>query len=509
VAAHVLGYLSEVNDSDIAKSDGYYNMGDFAGKTGIEKSYEEQLKGIKGVRHTLVDALNREQGIYQNGKFDVPAKAGNDLITGIDIKLQEYGEKLMQGRRGSIIAIEPSTGEILAFVSVPTYDPNLLIGRNRNKNYRMLYNDPNKPFLNRAINARYPPGSTIKPIMALIALDEKVINPSTTYVCNGGYKLTSTKTIKCHSSGTFDLHGSIMMSCNTYYCHLFKELIDQRKYPMAYQGIDHWHERLTSFGMGSKLHIDIPAEVGGRIPDGQYYNKRQKTDRWKSSSVISLSIGQGEMTLTPLQIVNNACVIANKGYYINPHIVRGIDINGKIGYKRYEKHDVKIDTSYFNKITEAMQDVVDRGTAIYGKVPGIEVCGKTGTAQNPAGEDHSIYMAFAPKKKPKIALVVIIENGGFGGTWAAPLGGLMIAKYLKDSMDDFSKRNEAWIVSEGQKLALKQQSMTYENAVKREVVLKDSTHKAHDSESKNKNKHKVEGFPVDTSKIKESTGEDE
>jgi penicillin-binding protein 2 len=444
VAAHVLGYLGEVSDKEIEKSNGYFKMGDYTGKSGLEHSYEEALRGVKGVKNILVDVLNREQGRYMNGKFDVPSIAGKDLLTGIDLSLQEYGERLLKGRKGSIICIEPKTGEILAMVSMPSYDPGMLLGRQRGSNIGKLMIDPEKPMFNRAISARYPPGSTFKPLMALIGLQEHVLTPQTTYTCNGGYHLTASQTIHCHASGTFDLHGSIQMSCNTYYCNVFRLVVDDPKYRTPSNGLENLAMHLRSFGLGAPLGIDIPNENRGIIPTAKLYNRAYGVGAWHSSTIISLGIGQAEISFTPLQIANNASIIANKGYYMTPHFVRAMERGGKSEPQNWERHDVGIDTSYFGLIQDAMADVVAHGTATMAAVKGINVCGKTGTAQNPHGRDHSIFMAFAPKEDPKIALCVILENAGFGGTWAAPIGGLMIEKYLRDSVSN--KWIEKWIL---------------------------------------------------------------
>ena len=436
IGAHVLGYLGEVTDKEIEKSDAYYKIGDYIGKSGLEHSYENELRGQKGVKNVLVDVLNREQGRYMNGKYDVPAISGKDLLTGLDLSLQEYGERLLKGRKGSIVAIEPKTGEILAMVSMPSYDPGMLLGRKRSSNIGKLMIDPDKPMFNRAIQARYPPGSTLKPLMALFALHERVATQSTTYVCNGAYHLTATQNIKCHAPGTFDMHGSIQMSCNTYYCNVFRLLIDNPHYGTPARGLDNFADHLKEFGLGHQLGIDIPNENRGIIPSVSMYDRAYGVRAWHSSTIISLGIGQAEMSFTPLQIANNAAIIANKGYYYAPHFVRGFDRSGKREMLNWQRHSINIDTATFRFVQDAMQDVVDRGTATMAHVKGISICGKTGTAQNPHGRDHSIFMAFAPKEDPKIAICVILENSGFGGTWAAPMAGLMIEKYLRDSITD-------------------------------------------------------------------------
>jgi len=520
IASHVLGYLGEVNDSDIKKSDNYYRLGDYIGTSGLEKVYEKDLMGVKGVRNVLVDVLNREQGSYLNGKYDIPAVAGSDLLTSLDLELQEYGEKLMAGRQGSIVAMNPQTGEILAMVSFPSYDPNLLVGRKRNKNIYQMIKDPAKPMFNRAISARYPPGSTIKPMMALLSLDEHLLTPSTVFPCNGGYKI-GRKIIKCHAPGSYDLHGSIQMSCNSYYCYAFRNFIDQKRFAgHSDEGLQHWKDRLSEFGLGTKLGIDVTNENKGIVPSPKIYDKAYGLHRWRSSTIISLGIGQAEISLTPLQICNMAVCIANNGYYYTPHFVKGLDKSGKVFSKSWPIHKINIKSNYFDFIKDAMQDVVDRGTAILAKIPGIEVCGKTGTAQNPHGEDHSIFMGFAPKTNPKIAVAIVIENAGFGGTWAAPLGALIMEKYLKDSITDkMSLWSEKRILDMGQKLTF---SQAYAQSLKdTSIHIKPPNPDKENRESKkgtdsksikmdrNNKPDVMPDFPrIDTSKIRESTGED-
>ncbi len=443
VAPHAIGYLGEVTDNDIDTSD-YYKMGDYIGASGLEKSYEKVLRGKKGGRLILVDALNREQGRYMDGKGDIPAEPGASLNTGLDLKLQQYGEKLMRGKKGSIICIDPQTGEILAMVSMPDYDPNVLLGRDRSHNYGKLILDPDKPLFNRAISARYPPGSTLKTVEALLALQQHVITKTTTYTCTGGYHLSAAHTIHCHADGTFNAREAIKMSCNTYYCNVFRTFIDQRRFGNAAEGLDNWKEGLSSFGLGTKLGIDIPNEARGLVPNAKFYNHYYGVGGWKSSNVISLGIGQAEISLTPLQLANQAAIMANRGYYITPHFVRSISTKEKTITLNWPKKYINIDSTYFNYVVDAMEDVVEHGTASLSKVPGMPICGKTGTAENPHGKDHAIFIGFAPKYKPKIAVVVIIENAGFGAEWAAPVATLMMEKYIKDSI---SRPNwEKWIL---------------------------------------------------------------
>jgi penicillin-binding protein 2 len=432
VACHAIGYQGEVDSNDMKKSE-YYRLGDYIGQSGLEKSYEEQLRGQKGIRHVLVDVLNREQGHYQNGKYDIPSVAGKDLMTGIDLKLQEYAEKLMKGKLGAVVAIEPESGEILAMLSSPGYDPNLLLGRERRKNYPKLILDPDKPMFNRAVSAIYPPGSTLKPFQALMALQQNVIEPHTIFNCPGGYRIGS-HTIGCHSAGSFDVFNSIRLSCNTYYCNVFRDLIDGPQFKNPARALDNWHAWLEKFGMGKKTGIDIPNESKGFVPTQKYYNKYHGEGHWKSSTIMSLAIGQAEISLTPLQLANGAATIANRGYYITPHFVRAISDKVHTQDLKWERNETGIDTAYFNLLANAMLSVVDRGTGGMSRVKGITICGKTGTAQNPHGEDHSLFIAFAPKDSPKIALCVMVENAGYGGSWAAPVGGLLIDYYLNDSI---------------------------------------------------------------------------
>jgi penicillin-binding protein 2 len=433
VAAHAIGYLGEANDEDIAAGE-YYKMGDYIGMSGLEKSYEPRLRGQKGIRMVMVDVLNREQGRYMDGKEDIPAIPGEDLNTGLDLKLQQYAEKLLKGKKGAIVALDPNSGEILAMASMPDYDPNLLLGRERAHNYGKMVLDPEKPLFNRAISARYPPGSTIKTVEALIAMQENVINKSTTYSCSGGYHLSAAHTIHCHASGTFDMAAAIKMSCNTYYCNVFRMMVDQRKYDNPAEGLDDWAAGLNSFGLGTKLGIDIPNENKGLVPNAKYYDRHYGEGAWKSSNIISLGIGQAEISLTPIQLANQVAVIANRGFYITPHFVRSVSSKEKTEALKWPKKYVKIDSVYFRYVVDAMEEVVLHGTAYFLKNPKMSVCGKTGTAENPHGKDHAIFIGFAPKDNPKICVAVVIENAGFGATWAAPIATLMMQQYINDSI---------------------------------------------------------------------------
>ncbi len=433
-AAHVLGYIGEVDDNMIAKTNNYYQLGDYIGISGIEKSYEDILRGQRGTKVIMVDVLNREQGSYENGAYDTVAIAGEKLISSLDYRIQKLGEQLMQNKKGSIVAIEPSTGEILCFISSPGYDPNLLVGRERGNNYIKLLRDETKPLFVRPLMAQYPPGSIFKAVEALIAQQENLIFPETRFPCGGGYSIGS-RTVKCmHVHSPLDLRESIAQSCNAYYCWTFKKLIDQGNYGTVEKNFLKWREYVNNFGIGKKTGIDLPNELSGLLPTVKFYDKYYGSGRWKSSTIISLSIGQGELGVTPLQMANIMAIIANKGWYYNPHLIKGIGDKAYVKKEFTTKNFVGIDTSYFEVVIDGMQQVVDRGTAYYAKINDIAVCGKTGTAQNPHGKDHSVFVAFAPRENPKIAIAVVVENAGFGSIWAAPMASILIEKYLKDTV---------------------------------------------------------------------------
>jgi len=431
-AAHVLGYIGEVNERQIEKSGGYYQMGDYIGIAGIELSYEEALRGKRGVKYQYVDVHNRIVGSYKDGEFDSLAVAGEALQLSLDIKLQNYAEQLLANKRGSVVAIEPSTGEILAFVSSPYYDPNLLVGSVRGKNYRSLLADPTKPLFNRPLQAQYPPGSIFKPVQALIGQELGLIGPQTRFPCGGGYRMGS-HTVKCtHVHTSLNLEESVQFSCNPYYCWAFKTMVDHNNGLSPSQGYDVWRGFMNRFSVGVKTGIDIPNEVKGILPSVNYYDKIHGKGRWRANSIISLSIGQGEVGMTPLQMANIMAIIANKGWYYAPHFVKGVGDSMRVPEAYREKKNVGIKEAYFDVVIEAMQKVVDAGTArAYGKLDSITICGKTGTAQNPHGKDHAVFVCFAPRENPKIAIAVIVENAGFGGVWAAPVASLMIEKYLR------------------------------------------------------------------------------
>lgn len=447
VAANVLGYVGEASDKFIEKNP-YYAPGDYVGISGIESSFEEDLRGKKGVNYIMVDVLGRTKGELYEGQYDTAAVSGRDLTLSLDIDLQAYGEKLMQGKTGSIVAIRPQTGEILAMVSAPTYDPSLLVGRQRSVNFPILSTDPTKPLFNRAIQAWYPPGSTFKTINALIGLAEGTVTPNTRYPCSHGYTIGSFH-LGCHGHASpLDLRQSIQNSCNAYYCYEFRELIDNKKFGSVKVGLDCWKDHLVKFGLGYKLGIDIANENRGFIPNSAYYDK-MKGKNWNSLGVVSLSIGQGELLLTPIQMANVAATIANKGWFITPHVVHKIS-GGHIDSLYTQRRETGIDTAAFSVVQDGMEAAVWSpfgGTARAAQIPGIKVCGKTGTAQNPHGRDHSIFMAFAPRENPQIAISVYVENAGFGATWAAPIAALMIEKYINGSIAPERKWKEDRILA--------------------------------------------------------------
>lgn len=434
IAAHLLGYIGEV-DKGLTKVNPYYNEGDYIGINGIEKSYEKDLRGIKGMKIVMVDVHNREKGSYLNGMYDTLSVPGKPLTSSLDAGIQMLGERLMQNKTGSIVAIEPSTGEILALVTSPSYDPNLLVGRTRSRNYADLAMDTIRvPLFNRALMAQYPPGSIFKLINALIGQQEGVLSPTTQYPCHRGYPVMGGKPA-CHAHPSpMDLEGSIKTSCNSYYCYVFRSIIDKKSFSSTAKGYENWRNHVLSFGIGKKLNTDLPSELRGNVPSIKYYNKYFGAGSWKSSTIVSLAIGQGELGIMPIQMANVMAIIANRGFYYTPHIIKAIG-NKKIEKPElYEKHYTSIEAKYFEPVVEAMQKVVESGTAAASKIKGIDFCGKTGTAQNPHGKDHSVFVAFAPAINPKIAIAVVVENAGFGAAWAAPIASLMIEKYLTDSI---------------------------------------------------------------------------
>ena len=431
IAAQVLGYVGEVDQADIDR-DSYYKQGDYIGKSGLEKSYEEVLRGVKGKKIMHVDVHNREVGPYQGGAYDTLPEEGMNLYTTLDADLQQYAEELMANKRGCVVALEPSTGELLAMVSAPCYDPNLLVGRIRGENYKKLNSDLAKPMLNRALMGQYPPGSIFKVAQSMVALDLGVISPNSGFVCDKSL-------VGCHNHPSArSVQEAIKMSCNPYFYQVYRRVIQQGKYKSIYKdsqyGLTVWREYMLRFGFGQKLDIDLPKSglSTGNIPDTAYYNRWYGRERWAFSTIYSNSIGQGEVTVVPIQMANLAAIVANRGYYITPHVVRFYGPDSLRREEYNERHETGIKREYFDIAAAGMYDVVHvaGGTARRARVDGLDVCGKTGTAEN-YGNDHSVFICFAPKNDPKIALAVYVENAqGGGGTWAAPIAGLLVEKYL-------------------------------------------------------------------------------
>lgn len=433
-AAHTLGYISEVTPRQIEQSNGYYRQGDYVGTGGIEQRYEKVLRGEKGTRFVLVDVHNREQGSFNEGKFDTAAIPGFNMISSLDITLQTYGEQLMKGKVGSIVAIEPATGEVLAMVSSPSYDPSLLTGQDRGKNFRKLLIDSLNPLFNRPIKAAYPPGSTYKPTLALIGLQEGSIHEFSTYNCPGAYYVGSLR-VGCHHSGFVPgVSNAIQHSCNSYFCNYFRRTIDHDSTKNVAQGLDNWKAALATFGIGVKTGIDLPNEGYGFVPGSAYYNKIYGEGSWNSVGVVSLGIGQGELGETPLQMANVIAAIANKGYWFNPHLVKKIIDDDSTLSKTIIRHTVPVDPEYFDLVIKSMELVVEAGTGTVAQIPGVTMAGKTGTAENPHGKDHSLFVCYAPVEHPAIAIAVIVENAGFGATYGAPIASLMVEKYLHDTI---------------------------------------------------------------------------
>ena len=435
-AAHVLGDVAEVSKSDVENSD-YYQPGDYIGKLGIERSYEEQLRGEKGVQILLRDAHGRVQGNYQNGKFDRRPVAGKNLTLGIDIKLQELGERLLEGKIGSIVAIEPSTGEVLCMVSSPTYDPRIMVGRQRGKNHLALSRNVWKPLLNRAIMGQYPPGSTFKTTQGLTYMTEGIIDEHTLYPCARGFNYRGLH-VGCHPHGApTNLVQALCTSCNSYFCWgLFHMIGNRRRYRNVQEAMNTWRDYMVSMGFGYKLGVDLPGEKRGLIPNAAFYDKAYKGS-WNGLTVISISIGQGEVNLTPLQIANLSATIANRGYYYVPHVVRKVQ-GEQLDTLYRRKHYTKASRKAYEYVVQGMRASVVGGTCHAANRADYLVCGKTGTAQN-RGQDHSVFMGFAPMDNPKIAIAVYVENGGFGATYGVPIGSLMMEQYINGKLSPFSE----------------------------------------------------------------------
>ncbi|WP_303328197.1 penicillin-binding transpeptidase domain-containing protein, partial [uncultured Muribaculum sp.] len=432
-AANVLGNIREVSARDIER-DSYYASGDYTGDLGVEKSYEEYLRGQKGVEILIRDAYGRIKGKYDDGAHDLPPLSGKDIKLSLDIDLQEYGERLMANKIGAIVAIEPATGEILAMVSSPTYDPKKLVGRERGKNYNELMSDFYKPLFDRALKGAYPPGSTFKPSQGLILRQENIISLTTAYPCYHGF-INGGLRVGCHSHGSpIALKPALQTSCNAYFCWGLKSMLDSHrsKYGSTAEAFEVWKRHLVSLGYGYRLGVDLPNESRGFIPNAAFYNKIYGEGRWSANTIISISIGQGEILATPLQIANLCATIANRGWFITPHVVKEIQDTVIPALYRDRRYPT-IEREHFVDVAEGMRMAVTGGTCRLANLPGIEVCGKTGTAQNPHGKDHSAFIGFAPYNDPKIAICVYVENAGFGATYGVPIGSLMIEKYLNDS----------------------------------------------------------------------------
>lgn len=432
IASHALGYVGEV-DQDILDTDAYYQLGDYIGVSGVEKAYEKFLRGKKGKNVFLKDVHNQTIESYQDGRLDETVEVGKNLTTTLDMELQTYGEKLMAPYLGSVVALEPKSGEVLALVSTPSYKPDLLVGRNLGVEFAKLAADTLKPLFNRALMAQYPPGSTFKTLMALIGLQEEVISTSTEHHCYYGFYVGNIHT-GCHlHESPLNLIEAIQNSCNTYFINVLKSILQDVKYSSTAAAYDNWRDHLLSMGFTSPLGIELTNELNGSIPSSGYFNQIYGENHWNYLTIRSLAIGQGELLVTPIQMANMATTIANRGYYITPHLVKEIEGEEHIGEQYFEKHYTSIDSAFYGPVVDGMDLVINGGkgsTARNARIEGITVCGKTGTAENPHGNDHSIFIAFAPKEDPQIAIAVYVENQGFGTTYAAPIASLMIEKYL-------------------------------------------------------------------------------
>lgn len=429
IAANALGYIGEISKEKIELvGKNNYKSGDYIGISGIESFYEPQLRGVRGVKYLLVNVRGVEKGRFKNGAYDTASVPGKDVMASLDFDLQTYAEKLMKNKIGSLVAIEPATGEVLAFVSAPFYDPNSLTGEMFSKNYNTLVKDSLKPLFNRGLQAQYPPGSIFKTINALYALQNHLIDTTTVLICNKGM-------IACHSKHTLvDFMASIQTSCNPYYWQVYRKILAQGFSTNAFKdsklGYDHWREHVLKFGLSAKTQIDLPNEKKGMVPTSNYYDKVYGVNRWQFSTVYSLGIGQGELGITPVQMANVACILANRGFYYAPHLIKSIGSNKMLDSTYTIKHETGVEKKYYTAVVNGMERVVRSGTGFLARSKEGIACGKTGTVENPHGADHSVFIGFAPKDNPKIAIAVIIENSGFGAEWAAPISGLIFAKYL-------------------------------------------------------------------------------
>lgn len=441
---NLLGYVSEVNAKYLKDHPDEYRAGDYAGMTGIEAAREKELRGEKGYNIWLRNSRNKIESRYRDGELDKEAVPGNNITTTIDADLQHYGQLLMNNKVGSLVAIEPSTGDILAMVSSPGIDVDMLA--DFGQHYNDILSNPYKPMFNRAVQAPYPPGSVFKLVNGLIGLQEEVFTPQTMYPCSMGYHFGKSK-LGCHAhKSPINFEESIMMSCNAYYCYILRSILENKRFGSIDEAMDTWREYVMSFGFGQKLGSDFPSELGGFIPDSKYYNRYYRKGGWKATTVISLSIGQGEIGCTPLHLANLCATIANRGFYYIPHIIKDSE-NVAIDPKYKERHYTKVDTVHFPKVINGMYRAVNSGfgsggTASIAAVKGLDICGKTGTAQNPHGHDHSVFICFAPKDNPRIAVAAYVENGGFGATWAAPIASLLTEMYLNGEIGEDRKALE-------------------------------------------------------------------
>ena len=433
IAGNLLGYVGEVDDRIIERNS-YYRSGDYIGRSGIELAYEDVLRGEKGVKIEMVDVHGIPQGSYAGGMYDTLPSPGVAITCTIDARLQALAEELMAGKVGSVVAIEPETGEILVMASSPTYDPDELVGRERGNNYMKMLGNKRQPLYNRAVRAKYPPGSTFKLVQGLIGLQEGVLRPTDLHVCHEGYQ-AGRRRMKCHSHASpLDLRFAVATSCNAYFCYVFRDILDNPKYGNVKEGYDAWKEYVESFGFGRKLGSDFLDERDGYVPDRGWYD-RQYRGSWNSLTVISLAIGQDALGCTPLQLANLAAIVANRGYYYIPHIVKKVEGRDSLDRRFYERHYTKVDPKHFEPIVEGMWRGVNvGGTSMLARLEGLDVCGKTGTAENPRGRDHSTFLSFAPKDNPKIAISVYVENGGFGASAALPIASLLEEYYLTDTI---------------------------------------------------------------------------